>query len=202
MPTYIFVCASSRHPEGQAREFTRMIHHVPVKIITQYKCACGGLAKRNLAAEVASQHVIGLTPISHSTAVEGSFAKEVEFVAGRFKRNPNGSADRNHRPFRDSGEFNAYLNGKNELGEPFLTDAGTPMRRPDGSIIRRGAKLVKLSANATPSRSGIMKKRFMPSEDMGGWVGESTARDASGVAPVAGVANAPKYANPIRRGRS
>lgn len=201
MPTYLFACASSRHPEGQPREFTRMIHHVPVKVITQYKCACGALAKRNMVAEIQSQHVIGLTPISHSTTGDGSLAKEVEFVAGRFRRNPDGSADRNHRPFRDSGELNAYMNGRNELGDPVLNDHGTPMRRPDGSIVRRGAKLVKYSANATPSRSGIMPRRFMPSEDMGGWVGEATAKDASGVAPVKGVADAPAYRSPARRVR-
>lgn len=157
---YCFHCGSPDHPEGVDRDFVQAIHHIPKKgAISQYNCVCGAVAKRDLAKEIPSQSVIGATPISHSTTGKGSIAHEVEFMAGKFKTNPDGSIDKNHRPFRDTGELNAYMNGMNDLGPPVLDDNGNPKRRKDGSIIRTGAKLFKYPKGAQPSRSGVRKAR-------------------------------------------
>lgn len=181
MPTYCFHCASPDHPEGMDRDFVEMIHHIPKKgQISQYKCQCGAVAKRDLSKEIPTQSVVGLTPISVSDS-KHSLGKELSFAFGRFKKNPDGTEDRNHAAFRDTAELDAYMNGKNDLGPPVLKDNGEPLRRPDGSIVRRGAKLFKYGPNATPSRSGVRKQRpNVPSA----WTDEATI-DRSGAKPSA-----------------
>ena len=120
-------------------------------------------------------------------------------MAGRFKHNPDGSVDKNHRPFRDTGEMNKFMAGNNDWGDPVVKDNGQPLRRKDGSIVRKGAKLFKYGANATPSRDGIRKQRT-PTLPNSGWVGEGdSGRDAGGSAPQ--FRSAPTYRGP-QRGRA
>jgi len=51
------------------------------------------------------------------------------------------------------------MKGQNELGDPVTNDKGEPVKRPDGTLIRRGAKLFKYSAGATPSRTDNPQRR-------------------------------------------
>lgn len=178
MPTYCFQCIGSDHPADKPRGFTAFVFHVPKKIINRHPCPdCDGMGRRDMGAELPTQNVTGLTPVSLSTTVKGSFHHETEYAFGRFKRNPDGTEDRNHAAFRDSGEMNAYMNGRNDLGEPALNDKGEPRRRKDGSIVRKGAKLFKYGANATPSRSGMDKRRVdVPSA----WVTEKDTEPGCG----------------------
>lgn len=97
---------------------------------------------------------------------------------GRFEKNPDGSEDMNKPRFRDSGELNKYMNGQNELGDPVTNDKGEPVKRPDGTIIRRGAKLFKYSQGATPSKDGVSNKRGVPKGAK--WVDQRTAMGAYG----------------------
>jgi hypothetical protein len=157
---YCFHCISPDHPAEQSRNFDVTFHSVGDKVINQYKCpTCGATAKRDFSQEIPTQSVIGATPISHSTSTKGSLAKELEFVAGRFRRNPDGTIDKNHRPFRDTGEMNKFMNGQNDLGSPSLDDNGRVRRRKDGSIIRNGAKLFKYGPNSAPSRTDVRTAR-------------------------------------------
>ena len=199
MPTYVFSCISPEH-EGD-RSFTAFIHHVPKKVIERYTCpSCGGLGKRDLSQEIPTQHVTGLTPISHSTTGPGSLARETQMLMGKWKRNPDGTIDHNHRPIRDSGELSQYMNGRNDLGDPVLMDNGQPMRRKDGSIVRRGAKLFKYGPNATPSRSDMRRIPDVPSA----WVdaGDTRLAGANGLnRHIPGVSNAPRRMSPERRKR-
>ena len=154
-----------------------MVHHVPEKSIDFHPCmTCGNRAKRDLATEFKSQGSIGMKAISHSSTAGGSAAKEVEFLAGKFKKNPDGTVDKNHRPFRDTGELDRFMNGQNDLGEPMLNEKGTPVRRKDGSIVRKGAKLFKYGKNATPSRRSVRPRTTAPSA----WTDEAGAKDGSG----------------------
>lgn len=156
---YCFHCASPDHPEGVDRDFEQIIHHIPKKgVISQYNCRCGAAAKRDFSKEIPSQSVVGLTPINPSES-KHTIGNELSFAFGRFKKNPDGTEDKNHAPFRDTGELNAFMNGKNDMGEPVMKDNGEPLRRADGSIVRRGAKLVKYGKNAQPSRDGVRKER-------------------------------------------
>lgn len=211
MPRYSFACRSQDHnpAESGPAEFERFIQHSEGKRIDQCRCNCGAVAKRDLAKDLRTVGVVGMTPISHSTTVNGSLAHEVEFMAGRFKVLPNGAVDKNHRPFRDTGELAKFMNGANDMGSPALDDNGNPRRRRDGSVIRQGAKLFKYGPNATPSRDGIRRRGFTPPRSVvldHGWGDENEIRSkaASGGTmrpedfkraeiPVA------KYKNPERR---
>jgi len=207
MPTYAFKCITPEHPKDIPREFVKMVYHVPKKVITQYTCPeCGGLGKRDLASEIPTQAVVGLTPISHSTTTPGSLSKEIGFAFGNFKKNPDGTEDRNHTAFRDTGELNKYMNGHNDLGAPVLNDKGEPMRRPDGSCIRQGAKLVKYSANKTPSKTGLERRRFVaPSA----WTDESGVEGGSNIRSIGygsdgreiKTSSLPKHHSPERKAR-
>lgn len=193
MPTYSFVCKSPDHPEGMEHNFIRVINHREGKRIDQCQCDCGATAKRDLVADLASVNMVGATPISHSSTVGGAVAKEIEFVAGQFKKNPDGSVDRNHRPFRDTGELNQFMNGRNDLGKPKIGDDGKPIRRRDGSIVRDGAKLFKYGKNSTPSRDGIRRGPRMPSA----WTDEKGVKDGNGVSSA--FQGVPVHRNPTRR---
>lgn len=174
---------------------------MPKKIINQCSCSCGATAKRDFAAEIPTQRVIGLTPVSHATTGEGSVSKDVEFLAGRFKRNPDGSIDKNHRPFRDTGEVDKFMNGANDLGDPVINQAtGKPLRRADGSVVRQGAKLFKYGANSTPSRHTVRRDRPAVPD---GWTdtSDSYLSRANGVTQYKPVANAAKWHSPERRSR-
>lgn len=157
-----------------------MVHHVPTKRIDNHPCVvCGRNAKRDLTGDLASVNLVGSTPISNSTTLPGSYAHTTQFAFGKNKVNPDGSVDGNHRPFRDSGELNKFLNGANELGKPALDDKGQPRRRPDGSVIRTGAKLFQYGPNATPSSSGTkVHKREMNFPDTS--IDARTAEEAIG----------------------
>jgi len=194
MPTYCFHCASADHPDGEPRDFEVAIHHVPTKVIQQYKCRCGGLAKRDLAKEIPTIGQVGLTPIRPSDS-KHSIGNELQCAFGKFKVNPDGSQDTNHAPFRDTGELARYMDGGNDIGEPVIKDNGQPLRRPDGSIVRRGAKLFKYGPNATPSRDGIGRRFTVPDA----WTDVRGVKDASGV--VKTMQNLPVYRNPERRAK-
>ena len=156
---YTFICKSPDHPADKDRSFVVTIHHLPTKRIDNYPCVvCGRNARRDLMGDLASVNLVGSTPISNSTTIKGSYANTTEFAFGRHKTNPDGSADTNHRPFRDSGELNKFMNGGNQLGKPVLNDKGEPVRRKDGSIVRRGVKLFQYGANATPTHSAPRRR--------------------------------------------
>lgn len=192
MPIYVFKCVSEDHPVERDRDFVQTIHHMPKKVIGQYPCpACGGLGKRDFESEIKSQSVIGLTPISKSTTTPGSFYNETKFAFGQDKVNPDGSVDKSQARFRDSGELKAYMNGQNDLGEPVLRDNGQPLRRKDGSIVRKGAKLFKYPKGATPSRSGMQRSRPAVPD---AWTDEKGAADGMG-----GLRMGSPYRNPSRR---
>lgn len=186
MPRYSFECKSPDHDamrHGPAA-FEGFIQHSANKRVDQTRCGCGAIAKRDLAKDLPTIGVVGMTPISHSTTIKGSLAHETEFLAGQFKVLPDGSVDRNHRAFRDSGELQKYMNGQNDLGTPSVDDNGRVRRRRDGSVIREGAKLFKYGPNATPSRDGIRKRAFVPPRNIvidSGWGDENAIRSkASG----------------------
>ena len=161
MPTYSFDCASPAHPVGRDRHFVVTINHSEGKRIDQYPCVvCGKTAKRDLVGDLASVNMVGATPISNSTTGKGSYAHTTEFAFGRHRKNPDGSVSKGERPFRDSGELDKYMNGQNDLGPPVLDDRGQPMRRKDGSVVRKGAKLFKYGANATPSHPRNPKREM------------------------------------------
>lgn len=198
MPTYAFKCGSDEHGDAP-REFVAMIHHMPKKIVTQWKCPCGAIAQRDLASEIPTQAVVGVTSISHSTTVGGALSKELEFGFGRFKTNPDGSVEKNHRPFRDTGEMSKYMNGQNDLGTPVVKDNGQVMRRKDGSVVRNGAKLFKYGPNATPSRDGV-RRQSIPVPDAWTTPGEdSRFNSVSGATGYAPISRAPVHHSPERK---
>jgi len=177
---YCFKCVTPEHPADKPREFEAIVHHVPKKVINQYPCPeCGGVGKRDMSKEIPTQAVVGLTPISTSTTVPGSMYHETKFAFGKRKVNPDGTMERNHAAFRDSGELSKFMNGHNDMGEPVLDDRGNPLRRKDGSIVRRGAKLVKLSGNATPSRNDVRRSRPPVPDASEAWVDEGSTKDVS-----------------------
>lgn len=209
---YCFKCVTPEHPADKPREFEAIVHHVPKKIVNQYPCPeCGGLGKRDLAKEIPTQSLVGVQSISTSTTVKGSIYDEIKFAFGRRKQNPDGSIDKNHAAFRDTGELNKFMNGQNDLGEPVLDERGNPMRRQDGSMVRRGAKLVKLNPNATPSRSDIRRSRPPVPDASESWVGEDAIRDVGVKSSSLGyssdgkeikTADMPKYHSPQRGSKS
>lgn len=185
MPRYSFNCRSADHLEKRhgAREFERVIQHGEGKRIDQCSCECGATAKRDFAKDIQTVAPIGLTPIAHSSRGKGTLAHETEFAFGRFKENQDGSSDKNHRPFRDSGELERYMNGANNLGPPVCDDNGNPIRRADGTMVRSGAKLFKYGPNATPSQDGVRKRPFRPDPRIvvdAGWGGERETLSAIG----------------------
>jgi len=177
MPMYVFSCPGREH-QGD-REFTQIFHTVPAAVINQYQCPqpqCQAVAKRRFDKEIPSQSVIGLTPISHSTTGKGSFQKTVEKAFGGFKKNPDGSIDPNHAAFRDSGEFQKFMNGANDLGKPKINQrTGEVLRRRDGSVIREGAKIFQYGKNDAPSRNDVRRR---PRQDKSvEWVDDRSVRD-------------------------
>lgn len=158
MPCYVFECPGRDH-EGN-RTFERFIHSVPAIVVDKTECECGAVAKRRFDIEMKTQAVIGLTPISHATTTKGSVAQELEFAFGKVQKNPDGTVDPNHRPFRDTGELDKFLNGANDLGKPKISQTtGKPLMRKDGSYVREGAKLIKYDKNATPSKTEVRRGR-------------------------------------------
>ncbi len=147
MPQYCFRCESPDHRDASTRDFDRFVFMSKEDLkagrdCNRYACPeCGGTAKRNLAGEIPSQSVIGVKPVSDSTTGPGSLKHEAQFAFG------NGKGE---VPFKDSGEYDKFLNGKNELGPPALDDNGNRLRKPDGSIVHTGEKFVKLGKNVTP----------------------------------------------------
>lgn len=155
MPAYCFRCPNCKE-DGKPMTFTLFLSTVPKKVKQDAECTgCGGRAARAFDLEIPTQAVTGLTPISKSTTVPGSMYNDVKFAFGEHHKE-----DPNQAPFRDSGELKAFLNGKNEFGKPKIDQrTGQPLRRPDGSVIREGAKLIKYDRNATPSRDDVRRKR-------------------------------------------
>lgn len=195
---YTFLCQSKKHEDKTTRQFVYMVHRPPGKSVDQINCPdCGGLAKRDLVADLSTVNTVGSTPISHASSGPGTVAKTTEFAFGRFKKNPDGSVDQNHRPFKDTGELERYANGHNQLGPPKLDDSGNPIRRPDGSMVRTGAKLIQFD----PHRRPPVNKR--PRMDVpSAWVDSETAtRTGAGAKPIsfrdAGVP-ATRYKSPER----
>jgi hypothetical protein len=175
MPLYSFRCFSPDHVEKKyPRLFEQYLSFSTVEKasrVSQYPCPCGAVAKRELVRDLVSVNVNGLTPI-HPQDSKFGLGKELEFAFGKFKENPDGTVDHNSAPFRDSGEMNRFMRGANSLGPPKLNDKGNPIRRPDGSIVREGAKLFKYGKNATPSR--VAPRRQRPNVPYA-WVDEKSA---------------------------
>lgn len=203
MPTYSFVCGSVDHIEQAhgAKRFEQVIQHGAKKRIDQTRCGCGGVAKRDFVGDAETIFVTGLTPIRPMDA-KHAIGRELEYGFGRFKRNPDGSLDKNHSPFRDTGELGKFMAGGNDLGAPKVDDNGNPVRRRDGSIVRDGAKLFKYGPNATPSKDGVRKGRFVAPRSIvasSGWGSEASVdRQSSGAASYQGL-QAQRHKNPERR---
>ena len=159
MPTYEFSCPGREH-KGE-RDFTRTFHQMPERVIDKIECTqdgCGAVARRRFDKEIPTQAVIGMTPISHATTLKGSPAHEAEIAFGKFRKNPDGSVDKNHRPFDTTGDLNRFMNGANDLGKPKIDQrTGDVLRRSDGSVVRNGAKLVKYDSQQAPSRNDVRK---------------------------------------------
>jgi hypothetical protein len=155
---YVFECKGREH-EGE-RVFEKVVHFVGKNVINQVDCKCGAVAQRRFDKEIPTQALVGCKPISHASSVKGTVAKEVEYAFGQFKKNPDGTFDKNHRPFADTGELNKFLNGANEYGKPKINQStGQPLRRKDGSVVREGTKLFKYGPNDTPSRDTVRRSR-------------------------------------------
>lgn len=154
MPAYCFRCPVCKE-NGKPLEFTVFLASVPAKVKKDAECAeCGGRAARAFDLEIPTQSVVGLTPISKSTTTPGSLYNTVKFAFGE-----NSKSDPNQAPFRDSGELSNFMDGANELGAPKIDQrTGKPLRRPDGTVVRGGLKLVKHDKNASPSRDDVRRK--------------------------------------------
>jgi hypothetical protein len=155
MPAYCFRCPTCMDPEtGKALEFTVFLSTVPKKVKQDAECSeCGGRAPRAFDLEIPTQAVVGLTPISKSTTTPGSVYHTLKYAFGDSEADPSQAA------FRDTGELKAFMNGKNELGKPCVDQrTGQVRRRPDGSIVRQGAKLIQYDKNASPSRDDVRRK--------------------------------------------
>lgn len=158
-PTYEFSCPGREHT-GE-RDFQKTFSSLPKNVIDKTECkqpGCGAVARRRFDKEIPTQSVIGIRPLSHASTTPGNVAHTAEMAFGKFKQNPDGTVDKNHRPFENTGEMDRFLNGANDLGKPKINQrTGEPLRRQDGSIIREGAKIVKLGNGATPSRDDVRK---------------------------------------------
>lgn len=155
MPAYVFRCEKCKGEDGGPLVFTLFLSTVPKKVKQDAECSeCGERAARAFDLEIPTQAVVGLTPISKSTTISGSMYNTVKYAFGE-----HDSEDPSKAPFRDSGELQRFLDGNNELGKPCIDQrTGQVRRRPDGSIIRQGAKLIQYDKNATPSRDDVRRK--------------------------------------------
>lgn len=171
---YVFKCVSKDHQDESTRRFEEFVHGIPKdKVVNTIPCKeCGGLAKRDFADEIKTQAVVGLTPISHATTVKGSLFHDTKFAFGEVQKNPDGTEDKNHPRFRDSGELQRYMDGANTLGDPVLNDRGEPVKNKEGVMLRRGAKLFKYAKGATPSKDGVSYK---PAPKAARWVSDREA---------------------------
>lgn len=204
MPTYTFVCASKKHADESTRRFVQVVQHGEMKSIEQFPCPeCGRAARRDLVADLATVNTVGSKPIPVTGSKHG-IGHETQYAFGRFKRNPDGSVDRNHAAFRDTGEMNRFMNGANQMGDPVCNDAGVPLRRQDGSIIRRGAKLVKYGANATPTRDGVSRNRFRPPPGavQNDWTAEDNVKGSNAEVVKQHVKNRAEHVSPRRERRA
>ena len=152
---YCFRCPTCKGEDGKNLTFTVFLSSMPKTVKKDSECSeCGGRAARAFDLEIPTQAVVGITPISKSTTVSGSMYDTVKYAFGK-----HDESDPNQAPFRDSGELNAFLNGKNDLGAPKIDQrTGKPLRRPDGSVVRNGAKIIQYDRGATPSRDDVRKK--------------------------------------------
>ena len=155
MPAYCFRCPSCKDGEGKDLTFTVFLSSVPKAVKKDSECTeCGGRAARAFDLEIPTQAVIGVTPISLSTTTPGSVYHTVKHAFGE-----RSEADPSQAPFRDTGELKKFLEGANDFGKPSIDQrTGQPRRRPDGSIIRTGAKIIQHDKNATPSRDDVRKR--------------------------------------------
>ncbi len=177
---YTFHCGSKRHEDDSSRTFESFINVKEGKRVDQIQCPeCGGLAKRDLVTDLKTVSIVGGTPISLSTTGKGSMYETAKFSFGRFKKNPDGSEDRNHAAFRDSKELDRFANGHNDLGPPKLDDNGNPIRRKDGSMVRTGAKLIKFDKSRRPP---VNKRPRMDVPDA--WVGDDIVQKSGRTNPI------------------
>lgn len=156
MPQYMFRCGNCKDPEtGKNLEITVFLSTVPKKVKQDTECSeCGGRAARAFDLEIPTQSVVGVTPISLSTTTPGSVYHTVKHAFGE-----RSEADPSKAPFRDTGELGKFLGGANDFGPPSIDQrTGKPRRRPDGSVIRTGAKIIQYDRNATPSRDDVRRK--------------------------------------------
>ena len=154
MPQYIFRCPTCKDEEGKPLAITVFLSTVPKKVKQDTECSeCGGRAARAFDLEIPTQAVVGLTPISLSTTTPGSIYNTVKHAFGE-----RSEADPSQAPFRDTGELKKFMEGANDFGKPSIDQrTGKVRRRPDGSVIRQGAKLIQYDRNATPSRDDVRK---------------------------------------------
>jgi hypothetical protein len=184
MPTYCFACEDCSH------KFVKIFHGYPSSAVLKTACEkCKKPAKRDFTPEIKSQSIVGQTPIRPSTS-KFSVGRETEFGFGRFKRNPDGSVDKNHSPFGNTAELDRFMNGANDLGGPVIDDNGEALRvgarnpktgevRHDLGRIkeRRGAKLFKYGKNDSPPSPPPPLKRIGGGAE---WVGADAAEGFGG----------------------
>lgn len=152
------------------------MHSYPELVIDKIECECGAVAKRRFDKEIPTQAVVGLTQISHSTTTPGSVADDLKFAFGEVKVNADGSVEKNHRPFTNTGDLDKFLNGKNNLGVPKISQTnGQPLMNKDGSYVREGAKLIRYDKNNAPSKSEVRKHK--PRYKNVDWVSSREAKD-------------------------
>lgn len=168
----------------------KIYHGYPSSAVLKTPCEkCKKPAKRNFTTEIKSQSIVGQTPIRPSDS-KFSMGRETEFGFGRFKKNPDGTVDKNHSPFGNTAEMDKFMNGANDLGPPVIGDDGNPLRvgaknpktgevRTDVGRIkeRRGAKLFKYDRNAAPPPPPPPLKRIGGGAE---WVGAEGAEGFGG----------------------
>ncbi len=155
MAQYMFRCGSCKDEAGKALEFSIFLSSIPKKVKKDAECSeCGGRAARAFDLEIPTQAVVGVTPISLSTTTPGSVYNTVKHAFGS-----RSEADPSKAPFQDTGELKKFLDGANDFGPPCIDQrTGKPRKRPDGSVIRQGAKIIQHDRNATPSRDDVRKR--------------------------------------------
>jgi hypothetical protein len=168
----------------------KIYHGYPSSAVLKTACEkCKKAAKRDFTTEIKSQSIVGQTPIRPSTS-KFSVGRETEFGFGRFKKNPDGTTDKNHSPFGNTSELDKFMNGHNDLGPPVVDNNGEPLRvggknKVTGAVDphvgrikeRRGAKLFKYGKNDSPPSPPPPLKRIGGGAE---WVGNDGAEGFMG----------------------
>ena len=183
---YCFRCPDSDHDalrHGPV-DFEKSFSGIPKGIVQQVACACGAIAKRDFSREIPTQNTIGSTPIAVSDS-KHSIGGQIKFAFGRFRKNPDGSVDKNHAAFDSTGDLEKFMNGANDLGPPVLDNDGNAIRERirdkkgnvhEGRVTqRRGAKLIKYGRNDGPPRNKPLRRTNAEKVNWGGNYGQDTS---------------------------